>query len=137
MAIKRWTRRASIRLVVTIPSHIAQLHDVNEGDFLSFTPSVLMSLASHCYYSLLYLKSKTKYTMITKTILKMIPRSKLPANIPIINNINSIVMPKTIIAMYSFTESSRFKSVPSGSSRRLLPCAYDGRKSIVFSFFRG
>jgi len=38
MAIKRKIRMARESLAVTIPSQIAQLHDINEGDYLEFTP---------------------------------------------------------------------------------------------------
>ena len=38
MAIKRKVRMAGKSLAVTIPSQIAQLHDINEGDYLEFTP---------------------------------------------------------------------------------------------------
>ena len=38
MAIKRKVRMAGESLAVTIPSQIAQLHDIREGDYLEFTP---------------------------------------------------------------------------------------------------
>jgi len=38
MAIKRKVRMAGESLAVTIPSQIAQLHDIKEGDYLEFTP---------------------------------------------------------------------------------------------------
>lgn len=38
MGIKRKVRMTGKSLAVTIPSQIAQLHDINEGDFLEFTP---------------------------------------------------------------------------------------------------
>lgn len=38
MGIRRKVRKTGESLAVTIPSHIAQLHDINEGDFLEFTP---------------------------------------------------------------------------------------------------
>lgn len=47
LGIERRTRRVSERLAITIPSHIAQLHDVNEGDFLAFTPTVCALFRMH------------------------------------------------------------------------------------------
>ncbi|MEA2055087.1 MAG: AbrB/MazE/SpoVT family DNA-binding domain-containing protein [Candidatus Thermoplasmatota archaeon] len=38
MAIKRKVRMAGESLAVTIPSQIAQLHDIKEGDYLEFAP---------------------------------------------------------------------------------------------------
>jgi len=39
MDAKRKDTWTGIRLAISIPSQIAQLHDVNEGDFLEFTPN--------------------------------------------------------------------------------------------------
>lgn len=38
MPIKRKVRMCGESLAVTIPSQIAQLHDIKEGDYLEFTP---------------------------------------------------------------------------------------------------
>mgnify|MGYP001123484297 CR=1 FL=1 len=38
MGIKQKVRKTGENLAVTIPSQIAQLHNINEGDYLEFTP---------------------------------------------------------------------------------------------------
>ena len=38
MGIKRKVRQTGESIAVTIPSQIAQLHDINEGDYLEFEP---------------------------------------------------------------------------------------------------
>ena len=38
MAINRKVRMTGESLAITLPSQIAQLHDIKEGDYLGFTP---------------------------------------------------------------------------------------------------